>query len=87
MSDRSSLARRPAHLATSEDVQMKMVDGLSALRAVVDHHSVAVLQLQGLRDVLCCEKELTENSFVLKLQLLTTPVYFKDNHPAAWRSE
>ncbi len=38
------LARRPVHLPTSHDMEMKMEHFLSSIRAVIDHHSKPVLK-------------------------------------------
>ena len=37
------LTRRPAQLSGTEDMDMEVVDGLSSVGSVVDHHSIACL--------------------------------------------
>jgi hypothetical protein len=48
------------HLPSSQQMDVKMIDGLSAVRASVDNESKTVVEVLQLCNFLCCEKQFTE---------------------------
>jgi len=48
------------HLPSSQQMQMKMIEGLSAVGAGVDNQSKTVVEMLQLCNFICCEKEFTE---------------------------
>ena len=44
------------HLPSSQQMQVKMIDGLSAIRAGVDYEAKTVVEMLQLRDFIGCEK-------------------------------
>ena len=55
------LARRPSKLTSSEDVEVKVHDGLAALLAVVDDHSVTLCQAAVLGNLASGQQKLAQN--------------------------
>ena len=50
----------PMHLPSSQQMHVKMIDGLSAVGAGVDHDSKTVVEVLQLCNFICCEKEFIE---------------------------
>jgi hypothetical protein len=50
------------HLPSSQQMHVKVIDGLSAVGAGVDDEAKTVVEVLQLCNFICCEKEFTENS-------------------------
>lgn len=74
------LPRRPVHLASAEQVDVEVVDGLSAFRAGADHHSIAFAQPLLARNFGRHQQQPAQHRFIRRLRFgQRCQVLFRDH--------
>ena len=86
MRGRRALAWRPVHRTTAKQMDVEMVDGLTAVRAGVDDQAVAVGEVFGAGDFAGYLQEMAEDGFILWGRVgVAGDVIAGDDEDVRWR--
>jgi len=81
-----NLSWRPGHGASAQQVDVQMFDGLAAIRAGVDHQTVAIGQMLFFGDLTGCQQQMAQQCCILLTTAVKRSHMLTRNHQNVHRS-